>query len=326
MTSGRKIPTLAPADQQALDALIDAGLDPASVPAPLQPRADKIANLLATLDHLPDHPAPDLLTAKTLAAIERARQQDRFSQQIEALARGSTGLGPGISLRDLAAAAAVLLISFSLLWPLLSSQRGTARQIACQANLGLAGRAFASYAADHNGAMPATQARLGDPWWITGDADPQGNARSNSAHFFVLIRNGYIPLASVRCADNPAAPIHLPASARDFPSYAAVSFSYQNQYTAHKPRITTGPVIAILADKNPFFEPGKYRIELRPDTNSANHTSRGQNVLTTDGQVAWLSNPTLTTGDNIFHAGDEGLDNYTGREAPADERDSFLVP
>jgi hypothetical protein len=185
---------------------------------------------------------------------------------------------------------------------------------------------MATYAADHAGAMPATKARLGDPWWMTGEFDEQGYAQSNSAHLFVMVRNGYVRIGTLRCPDNPHAPESVKPEARDFASYAATSFSYQNQYTTRKAHLTGGPVIAILADKNPFFEPGKYRLELRPDTNSKNHTSRGQNVLLTDGRVAWLTHPTLESGDNIFHAGDEGLDNYTGLEAPADEHDSFLVP
>lgn len=319
-----RITDLSEGDRRALDALVQAGLDSQNVPADHRPRAERLAATLSLLDHMPEERTGDLLAARTLQRIERRRQQDRFTQQIEGLAAGGGGFS-GFRLSDAAAAAAVFLISISLLWPMLSSARGTARQIACQSNLAAAGLGLTTYGADHEGAMPATQANLGDPWWLTGRFDSEGNAQSNSAHLYVMVRDGYARMGDLCCPENPDATHNADPKARDWAHNDACSFSYQNQYTSRKPRIGRGPTIAALADKNPFFAPGTYRFELEHDTNSRNHTHRGQNVLLTSGEVLWLTRPVLRDNDNIFHAGDKGLDYYTGVEAPAHEADSFLV-
>lgn len=311
-------------DQQTLDALMAGSMDATALAPGHARRAAAMTELLSLLDHLPDEPTGDLLTERTLAAVQRARQKERFSQQIDTLSRGRGG-GIGFSLPDVAAVAAIFVVALSLMWPMLESVRATSRQIACQANLGLAGRGLSSYAADFGGAMPATFFRPGDPWDRINTFDDQGNAQSNSAHLMVALRTGYVPLKALCCPDNGKAPESLPEEARDFPTCHSVSYSYQNQYTTQRPKLTGGVVLAILADKNPFFESARYRWQLDAGTNSFNHTSRGQNVLISDGHVIWITSP-MIDGDNIFHIAGGNYDYYTGYEAPADVDDAFLVP
>lgn len=320
-----EIARLSDADQQALNVLVEHGYDLERVPAEHRERARHMLTLLSLLDTLPGASAPDLLTARTLDAVERCRQQERFTQQIQELTTARTP--GGLSMREVAAVAAMVLVGVSLLWPVLSNARDVARQVTCRASLAAAGAALGKYAADFEGQMPATHARLGDPWWETNTFNADGTARSNSAHLFTLVRGGYIRLDQLGCADNPHAVQRYTPDMRDWPTAASVSFSYQNQYTTDKHRIDRDPPIAILADKNPFFEPGRFRLDLA-GSNSLNH-SEGQNVLLTTGEVRWKEEPVIdrgTGGDNIFHAGDYGLDYYTGTEGPASRADSFLVP
>jgi len=316
------------ADGQAIDALVEGRFDADLAPAHLRDRSQRIVDLLGLLEHLPEQRTGDLLMQRTLAAVEAARRRER---RVEPPA--SLGLGLGVSLREVLAIAAMLLLGLSLLWPMLAQAQGTARQIACQQNLAGAGFGFQTYAAAQRGQMPAIRMELGDPWWLTGRLDERGNSQSNSAHLFLLGKLGYTPIERLACPENPQALAKVTeeelTSAFDWPTGQSVSFSYQNQYSADRPRMDRGPMIAVLADKNPFFQPGRYLFQLgqrhRDDAVSENHARRGgQNVLTTDGTVRWLVAPSLG-GDNIFHVGERGLDNYTGLEGPRDEEDSFLV-
>ncbi len=318
---------LCEADAAAVDALVESGFDLAAVPAGEQARGRKVLALLGTLDHLEAPSTGDLLAARTMQSIQRHIEQQRLGQQIDRL---SSMPGSGLSLRELVAVAAMFLIAVSLMWPLLGSARSAARQAACSANMGFTGQVMSTYAADYNSAMPAAAVHLGDPWWLTNKFNTDGTALSNSAHLFLLARTDRIRIDVLSCPENADRTVKLDPTARDWAEARCSSFSYQNQYTNLKPRLNGGPNIALLADKNPFFQPGKYRMDLRyqrPQALSENHASRGgQNVLMTSGEVEFMTKPVVSSDDNIFHAGTDGQDNYTGREGPADINDSFLVP
>jgi hypothetical protein len=285
--------------------------------------------MLGRLDHVPQQRCGDLLTPRTLAAIAAF---DAGRMTADARPTGASGLR--IPLRDWAAAAVLALVSGAVLWPMIAHGRTASQQIACQANLALAGRAMGLYAEGADGLMPATQYRLGDPWNQPGRLDEQGNAQSNSAHLFQLIRLGYMSADDLRCPSNEQAPEFVGADWRDWPVGHLSSYSYQNQYADGRHRLDGEPERAALADRSPFFgrdgwfqfvdQDGDYRHDF--DANSENHGRRGQNVLMADGRATFSRSPYLPSGDGIYHAGAEGLDYYTGHEGPADEGDSFLVP
>lgn len=319
--------TLHEADAAAVDAWVDAGYDADAVAAEHQTSAAKVASLLGTLDALPEERTGDLLAARTLEAVAQSRRAAILDQHINALASGQAPRG-GLRLSELGAVAAVFLIGLSVLWPVLTNYRSSARQIACQTNLQTTGVALGSYAADHNGAMPSVAAHLGDTWWETNKFNADGTARSNSAHLYALVKGKYVKVADFACPTNVQALVKADADARDWPTTESISYSYQNQYTTERHKMGADPKIAVLADKNPMFTAGHYRFGLDSrDANSANHgAGAGQNVLMTDGTVKWMKTPRLANDDNIYHAGLDGFDNYTGLEGPADESDSFLVP
>ena len=173
----------------------------------------------------------------------------------------------------------------------------------------------------------SVNANPGDPWWHTGSFNEDGSTRSNSAHLFLLIRTGHVDPDQLACAGRPNR-ITLTLKMRDWPDAQAVPFSYQNLFTADRPKWYGKAVVTVLADKNPLFTTGGQKQGVPDDAPSPNHADLGgQNVLTSDGAVQFIEIPVVERGneaDNIWHA--RGHRQYTGTEAPADESDAFLVP
>jgi len=326
-------------DGRALDALLAArasGSDQGPTPPGLGERSDKLAELLGLLEHdqAPD-PSADI-TARTMQAVANQQQRKRFADQVQALSAGGPRQTLGFDWKQLATAAAVFLIAASLLLPMMERQQADSRRVAGAGNLGSVGRAMATYATDNLGQMPRGDVKPGEVWWHVGQPQSVNSpvARSNSAHLFRLYSKGYISIEELTCPENMHAQNQLinPAD-MDWTSPQAVSFSYQNQYTPGLLRLEDNPTMAVLADRNPLFEVVGNQIVFNPKMSklapSRAHRGFGQNVLTADGVVTWRVGPLLDPvdgqdTDNIWTA--NGIDVYTGREAPAESGDSHLVP
>jgi len=278
----------------------------------------------------------DPLVEATMARVREAQQRKAFARQVEALSGGS-GRGFGFTWRQLGAAAAILLIGLSLIWPIATRSRRDASQITSAANLAAAGEAFGRYGADHDQALPRYPVQPGDAWWRVGQAAPrEGRVRSNSAHLFLLIRGRYLHPDKLACPTNPYANAGLDPAGFDWPDPRAVSYSYQNQYTPEVLTLEDCRRLGILANRNPLFEirvrrteDGAARFVFRKDrpadTASDAFDNRGQHVLFGDGTVAWREKPIMPNGDNIWLVTGQ-QDAYDGDESPADANDSFLVP
>lgn len=324
-------------DGRALDALLEAralGADRGPVPAGLSERTQRVQALISLLDaDTVEAPAADL-TARTLEAIRSQQQRQRFTEQVQMLAGPRRSLD--VDWRQLATAAAVFILGAALLMPVMERQQADSRRIAGAANLGSAGRAISSYAADNRGQMPRGDVRPGSVWWNVGQSGSAGGqaVSSNSAHLYRLINKGYTNAATLTCPENAFAdnesltPYH-----NDWTGPKAVSFSYQNQYRPQMLRLEEAPTMAVLADRNPLFDAEGDRMvfkEMVPLTAASRaHRGAGQNVLTADGNVTFRIRPTVDLfgsdqDDNIWTAG--GLDFYSGTELPVDAMDSFLVP
>jgi len=328
---------LGPEDVAVLDALLEArapGGEADSLKAVPADRLDALCKVLALLDRCPaEEPSGDL-TERTLAAVAEARQRLQFTQQIHALTGTRSGRGR-FQWLDLVAVAAIVLFTFTLVFPALERNRESARQIAGASNLAAAGAGMSNYAADHHGAAPRGKTAPGTSWIKVGSTrtDSSQPIQSNSAHLYILVKRGYVSVSTLACPDNPNAPTTMPADAHDWASPQAVSFSYQNQYTRYLTKMD-GKRMAILADKNPLFvvrlnNELTYNPDLPTDQPSFQHGQRGQNVLFTDGSVQWTVRPILQLNhrsdeDNIWTA--RGIKNYKGNEAPTDPGDSHLVP
>ena len=324
-------------DGRALDAVLAAGGAVGPVPAGLSERAGKVRDVLSVLDRLPTASAEldgqthtdEAMIQRTLDAVAAQRQRERFAQQVAVLGEPRRTLG--VSWRQLASTAAILLIAGSLLLPMLDRQRQQAQQMACASNLGIAGQQIGSYTVDNAGFLP--RGPVGDSWLQVGQpdaVDEAGRYRSNSAHLYLLIREGYVAPSRLACASNDEAATGLPGSGQmDWASPQAISYSYQNQLGEPIRVDRSRTTLAVLADKSPLFEAKGGRMvfdaDAARDARTRLHRGKAQNILALDGRVRWSAEPVLD-GDNIWQIrGHSGR--YVGYEAPQDaRRDSFLVP
>ncbi|QQE13098.1 hypothetical protein JD969_06450 [Planctomycetota bacterium] len=344
-----KIYHLSEADADVLDSLLanraagnassaEVGFSITSGPMPAgsSERAEKIEDLLNVFGQYPDEEVPEDLTAKTMSFIKQSEQRERFTAQIDMLSQPRRSLG--VSWKQIVSAAAVFILGFCLLMPAVQNNRQTANRVACSAALSGMGSAIGRYAEDNGNALPSLATQPGAMWWNVGkSAREDEKVTSNSAHLYLLARNGYVKPHDMNCAGNENAPVEgeLVAGDFDWKSPAQVSYSYQNMYGMRPARIEARPRMVILADKNPMFVFDARTNSLRFDPNvgvaasSKLHNERGQTILRLDGNVEWIETPFVAQGDddkldNIWGA--FGVEKYTGTETPASEEDVFLVP
>ncbi|HZW09125.1 MAG TPA: hypothetical protein VFF69_04410 [Phycisphaerales bacterium] len=388
-------------DAEALDALMDAGLEPERVPAALRPRAARVAGILALLGHAAVD-GRDRRVARVMGAVRTRAdgvEQELCGDDAEALdawvlagfdaskvagslrarARAHQALAdlvqstPPVALRasdregliartlagveqaeeineehfrlragasrvrwsDLLSVAAVFLIAASVLWPVLSTVRDSARRSLCGANMREVARALGGYSYDNDQMLPmATAGFAGGTWWNVG-RDP---SRSNSANFYTLARQDYVGLAAMACPGNPHA-VTAPrsADARDWSSLEELSYSYRVMANAERELWGSPDRIVIVADRSPVVLRAVRGQTIYPHESSPNHAGRGQHGLMADGSAEWLESPVLASGDNIWLpkpieilidvvSRRVGLEPLQGTEAPADREDSFVGP
>jgi len=171
-------------------------------------RATRMTRLLGLIERCPVEQPPDDLVRSTLDRITQAKQSEMFAQQIQTLSMTTPNR---FRLNDLLAVAAVILIGLSLAIPVLTQSQGDARRLACMSNLGMTGRAVAAYENDHAGMLPRRKTVAGTPWYMVGQPQASADApvRSNSAHYFILMRNGYLAPQFLACPDNIQPPPRL---------------------------------------------------------------------------------------------------------------------
>jgi hypothetical protein len=325
---------LAPQDARALDAFIESrSLGPrltSTGPLPeIEPeRAERIDALMELIGQCPVADAPDDLVRGTLQRIKRRRSMDMDATRLRGHGRG---VGMPVRLREIMAVAAMLIVGVSLVLPVLARTRHEALRIACQARLGIVGKAFTQYAANNNGHLPRRYAAPNSRWFNVGwTLSEDGPAKANSANLYLLARGRYVDPATLACPARQGPQQHMTAEMHDWPTLEAVPYSYQNQYAAQASRLENlRPHMAVLADKNPRFVVRNgvnlQHVERMPmHASSRSHRRQGQNVLFVDGAVKWCSSPIMPDGDNIWLA--RGIDRYDGTEVPTGPNDAFLVP
>ncbi|MCC5828773.1 MAG: hypothetical protein JJU36_04940 [Phycisphaeraceae bacterium] len=322
---------LHPLDAQAIDALLLARLEGGQPPEWLDGQRLKAAEAwLGLIETLPVEEPSDELIERTLAGVERQRQVEWVVGQIQP---GPDASESGIAFRwnELIGVAAVLLISLSLVWPLLSQARQDARRIACSSHLAAAGVGLSRYAMDFAGLLPRHQAEPGDQWAKVGSGpDREGRVRSNSANLVLGIQTAHLFADVLACPGNPFAMRSLPEDAWDYPNLGSISYSYQSQFTPEPQRLEDRPRTIVLADKNPLlgFGQGQVVVFLRDrgiQSATAMHNWVGQNALHADGRVNWMREPVTESGDNIWLP--EGREEFrTFRETPAHDDDILLIP
>lgn len=313
---------------------------------------------LSVLDPIKYEPCPDNLVDLTLARLKLAvlagqktepavkdihqllQQHQNFSDPHE-VHNHRLGRGKFRPVFESLAAAAAVLIVAGMLFPSFGSIRQHSRKVACERNLGQVGGAFASMMSDHSASSTADMTiKDGNPWWKIGYEGPE--TQSNTRYVWQLVKQGYVPADVFVCKGrNGAVPVRMTseqmARLQDFPSRSNLSYSFvifgQGTFS---PAQAGRKVMA--SDLNPVFEkiPCQQNIyhklnefekvllnEQLRQMMSGNHACQGQNLLYTDGSVEFLDTR-VVNGDDIFTV--NGVDCYTGREIPADDRDTFLAP
>jgi hypothetical protein len=146
-------PQLTDADMRVLDFLAEHGFDASRVhllPEADRPRAMALVRQMQVLDHYPADTADDTLVDATLARIDRWEAASAEARRLEPRRIGA------FRLADLIGIAAVLMVGTAVLVPVARSVRANGLANACRANMRTVGTALASYAAGHDGLLPAT--------------------------------------------------------------------------------------------------------------------------------------------------------------------------
>lgn len=272
-------------DAEAVDALLEHAFDAdaacAAHPA-LAARIRAAAQLFGALDRYPieaqDDSDADALIDATLARIARAdaEQESRMRIPPPAIATsGAARVGAG-RWPDFIAVASAALILVSIGLPIanwLSAKRNLSR---CGATMGELAGAFERYTQDHAGSLPVRAQLLPD----LGVLDAWHRYR-NGHHLKPLAEGGYCGHQHLGC----------PCDA------SGEGFSYQVPSARAARAWRTGVRVPLLADRNPAIpliargeQVGACVI------NSPEHDGKGQNVLHTDGSIAFLALPIVEVG------------------------------
>lgn len=295
---------LSPDDDDALEALVEAGMDVSRVPASLRARASRQLALLGLLDSAPVSDADqDRLVTRTLASVQEHIERDESRMVLAAAGavgdEASAGVfRPRFRISDLVTAAALILIGFGVLAPITNAVQGYSRRMDCQANLSAAGLGFGLYAGSNKDALPmATASPAGRPWWFVGRTPDQ----SNAANLYTLVRTGNATLGDLACAGNEHAVEADPRKdAMDWGRLEEVSYSYQNLFARERPNWAASSRTIVLIDRSPVILKAYQGRPIDPIENSPNHQGRGQAALYNDGSVEWLRSPVLENSDNIW--------------------------
>lgn len=317
--AGRALSPLDPEGSTHLDALVESGW------SATDDGSGRVAGLLGLLDE-PDGAgaAPDLVD-RTLAHVQDHLDHEGKRFRLPAPEERLERRGRGLSLADVGGIAALILVGFAIVWPMLIGMREASRISGCTSHLHDAARGFTHFAANHDGRLPAATAGFTGPIWNVGDPD-----RSHSANLFKLVRDGYTDMGDLACPGNPEAPTwHADAHAADWRSPEEVSFSYQVFDPRLPPRWQSMNRLVVLADRSPVIDRARRGELFDPLAPSHNHTGRGQNVLFSDASVSFIGRPLLADGDNIWlpePVARSANPRLTGTERPAHAQDAFVAP
>lgn len=330
--------TLTKEDAAALADFADAGYDAAQT----NPKHRERAAIHDRLVRLVTAGPPGVLGSPDLAARTFDLVMLSASAESRTLPMPARPVTTGRTIRgrfwDAVSVAAMLMLSASVLSPILDEAKQRQHKSACQNNLASVAGAFGQYAGSHRESLPVATAGYGGSWWDVGTP-----GRSNSANLYTLARTGYAKVRDLACPGNLAACFEQPVSgAMDWSNIQQVSYSYQIMFGKHQARWKSPERTVILADRSPVVLRALRRESVVPKENSPNHRQRGQDVLFADGSSRWLATPEFTTGsaarraDNIWFPWQietiidqarRGVEiTLDGHELPASEHDTFLGP
>jgi anti-sigma factor RsiW len=286
-------------------------------------RAQTVRHALAAIELDRAIEPPEDLVAKTLDRIASVRRTNALLAMQELDSRA--GRSPTFRVREVLAIAASVLVLASVMIPSLrlAGQRGD--RSLCAAQMGQIGSALQSFAANHEGKLPAAE-NQGEHWLGEGETPAADNSRA----LFNLLADGYVRNPVVfQCPAVGGSSFAYRKGMEGFPQREHIQYSYQHSLrggldTRAGAMARSAEQMAILADESPLVRNGQIVIAaVLP--NSANHGRRGQNVLYVSGHVDWAVTVTVgMEGDDIYRPAGDG--SIRGNEQPAGVGDSFLLP
>ena len=298
-------PTLSPADQRAVDALVETGFDPRAV-EPAEPsdraRVQRLSNLLGLMKDYPVEDCEPALIDATLAGIDRFENQraarlnfDIHQEEVQRETRGRR-----IRLPDFITVAAVILIAVGILWPTLTSVRQKSVDMACANNMRQVGYGLRNYSVDNNDAIPMAAAGVGGTW----------DTIANVLNLRPLVDGNYCKRADLDCPGHHH---------EDY----GPSYSYRWQLPGAPVHWNSGKVTVVLGDRNPLIDAVRSGRLIPALSMSMNHGGRGQNVLASDSSVMWLDEPIIGQTDNIWLP--DGVNELRFGVLPREPMDVFLA-
>ena len=277
----------------------------------------------------------------------------------------------GFSFIELLVVIGIIVILLSILIPYVARAREADHRARCAENLRTLVAGLRRYAAVNHGSFPRVvydPAHTPDGYAAySGAAAPDPFARDSAVHpndvtasLWLLVRAGLAKPADFICpstydAADPSEPRDWKARS-NFTRPRNLSYSYASPFSSaagYKLNDYLPADFAVMADKNPGVSPATGSNAAGPAwdaapfdlarANSNNHDRAGQNVLYTDGHVAFQLTPYCGVGhegerDNIYTALQRTPvprgqtppvqgNGVVGRDVgPAWERDSYLVP
>jgi len=276
--------------------------------------------------------APADLVDRTLRRVAacglplRTRPADVLTRLVE---QQSTPVLRQGSLREILAAAAMIVLMVSVAVPSLLHLRERGQRMGCSANLAALGVGLQQYAQTFNASLPFVGWSPRASWAPSND--PGVEVVPNRRHVYPLLRAAFVTAPRLFiCPGRGGVPMPADQVSQraDFIDSSNVSYGYYNM-AGVRPSLADSPELPILGDENPLFEDGfplfdRLGLTRRERLNSRAHAGAGQNILTLDGHVKWTTTPSAgIDGDNIWTL--QHVDEYRGTEGPTRSSDSHLI-
>lgn len=299
---------------------------------------------LAPLASVALEPCPDELTNRLFVSLRQIQASSGGNRLRELLAAEQTA-ARAIKVplwrnwSEVVAAAAVIVLFVSILFPTIGFMRQRYWQARCAAQLGSIYGGLRNYVSDHDGLLPAVAVTPGAPWWKVGYQGDENH--SNTRPLWLLVRYRYVEPNRFFCPGRREDHrLNFDGfqvqNFNDFPSRAYIHFSVRVPCpTANDRDLMQRQVL--MADLNPLSErlPSDYNASVSVElceklirSNSRNHRYRGQNALLYDGAVEFTRvRRTSLFDDDIYILRDMSCGTEVhGFEWPASDTDIFLAP
>ncbi|MGB2986455.1 MAG: hypothetical protein WBE26_11295 [Phycisphaerae bacterium] len=292
----------------------------------LRAKSDRLGQILQPLDHWTVAPGRPNLADKVLAYVEGSTR-DKSPVLPFPTEEGGYRRSPFLSLRELVAVAACILLLIGVFVPGVSGIRSRSHRAICASNLGSIFRGVTAYQQAFAGSLPFAGS-CANASWLPGGAPDQPYA-SNSRHTYLLVKLDYGPSAGnficPACRSGKPMREDNRVAYNDFARACNVSYASLN-LAGPSPNLRPRTRIAYISDANPLFVNARFNESIDPDkTNSPAHGGKGQTVLTLDGSVKWMTTPVYgPERDNLWLIGN--IRRYTGVEIPAGDDDVQLLP